>query len=128
MSEPFGELLRRYRIAASLTQEALAQRCRLSPATIAAIEQGRRNAPRLSTVRMISEALGLSPADRAELAQAASDGAAVEPAGWAGPPATGERTLPRAALPAPITPLFGRHAEAEAVAHELAAGRLVTLA
>ena len=128
MSESFGEVLRRYRIAASLTQEALAQRCRLSPATIAAIEQGRRNAPRLSTVRMIAEALGLPPADRAELARAASDGAAVvRPVDWAPPPAAGGSARPRAALPAPITPLFGRHAEVDAVTHELAAERLVTL-
>jgi transcriptional regulator with XRE-family HTH domain len=42
MAESFGELLRRFRIAASLTQEALAQECRISPATVAAIEQGRR--------------------------------------------------------------------------------------
>jgi transcriptional regulator with XRE-family HTH domain len=57
MADSFGELLRRFRVAASLTQEALAERCRISPATIAAIEQGQRTAPRLSTVRPIAEAL-----------------------------------------------------------------------
>src|ERR1700733_416037 len=74
MAESFGELLRRFRVAASLTQEALAGRCRISPATVAAIEQGRRKAPRLSTVRLIAEALELPPADLELLARAADDG------------------------------------------------------
>ncbi|HEY3904345.1 MAG TPA: AAA family ATPase [Streptosporangiaceae bacterium] len=74
MADSFGELLRRFRIAASLTQEALADRCRISPATIAAIEQGRRTAPRLSTVRLIAAALELSTADRELLARAADNG------------------------------------------------------
>jgi predicted ATPase/transcriptional regulator with XRE-family HTH domain len=74
MADSFGELLRRFRVAASLTQEALAGRCRISPATVAAIEQGRRKAPRLSTVRLIAEALELSTADLELLARAADDG------------------------------------------------------
>src|SRR5712691_10211236 len=74
MADSFGDLLRRFRVAASLTQEALADQCRISPATIAAIEQGRRTAPRLSTVRLIAEALELSAADRELLALAADQG------------------------------------------------------
>jgi hypothetical protein len=35
--DTFAELLRRIRVGASLTQEALADRCRLSPETIAAL-------------------------------------------------------------------------------------------
>jgi predicted ATPase/transcriptional regulator with XRE-family HTH domain len=123
MAGSFGELLRRFRVAASLTQEALAERCGLSPATIAAIEQGRRNAPRLTTVRMIAEALELTPADRAVLATAASYGATAAPAA----PAPAAPAVARGALPTPITPLFGRVAEADLVAHELASERLVTL-
>ena len=72
----FGELLRQRRIAASLTQEKLAEMCRLSPKTVAALEQGRRRAPRLSTVKEIADALGLSQAARTELAIAASAGGA----------------------------------------------------
>ena len=74
MADSFGDLLRRFRVAASLTQEALADRCQISPATIAAIEQGRRVAPRLSTVRLIAAALELSAADRELLARAADIG------------------------------------------------------
>ena len=89
MADSFGELLRRFRVAASLTQEALADQCRISPATIAAIEQGRRTAPRLSTVRLIAEALELSAADRELLARAADQAtAAFHPTSAdAGPPA-----------------------------------------
>ncbi len=61
MPASFGELLRQRRIAASLTQEKLAEMCRLSPKTVAALEQGRRRAPRLSTVKEIADALGLEP-------------------------------------------------------------------
>ncbi len=78
MADPFGNLLRRFRVAASLTQEALADQCRISPATIAAIEQGRRTAPRLSTVRLIADALQLSAADRELLARAADQGAGAQ--------------------------------------------------
>jgi predicted ATPase/transcriptional regulator with XRE-family HTH domain len=73
----FGELLRQRRIAASLTQEKLAEMCRLSPKTVAALEQGRRRAPRLSTVKEIADALGLDQAARTELATAAAAGTAA---------------------------------------------------
>ena len=122
MPASFAELLRRFRVAASLTQEALAERCRLSPATIAALETGRRRAPRLSTVADIADALELSPSDRALLAGAAS-GARDAMRGHQGP----SRTYSAGTLPAPITSLVGRIAEANAVADDLKAERLVTL-
>ena len=48
MAEPetFGLLLRRYRLAASLSQEALGERACLSANAIAALERGRRAGPR----------------------------------------------------------------------------------
>ena len=76
MPASFGELLRQRRIAASLTQEKLAEMCHLSPKTVAALEQGRRRAPRLSTVKEIADALGLNQAARTELAIAAAAGGA----------------------------------------------------
>jgi predicted ATPase/transcriptional regulator with XRE-family HTH domain len=145
MADSFGELLRRFRVAASLTQEALAARCRISPATIAAIEQGRRKAPRLSTVRLIAEALELSAADRELLAKAADDGgvtlvpgrpaeAAAAAAAAASPPtgpapATG--TAPGAGqvtgLPAARTSFIGRDREQAMVLAALADSRVVSL-
>jgi len=116
LADGFGDLLRGFRIRASLTQEALAEWCRISPATIAALEQGRRTAPRLSTVRLIAGALELPPGDVALLARAASDsgranGQPPEAASGAAAhrsAAASQASHPR--LPVPLTPLFGRHA------------------
>jgi len=71
MAESFGALLRRHRLAASLTQEALADQAAVSSTAIAALERGRRRAPRLTTLRQIARALGLSPEELAALAEAA---------------------------------------------------------
>src|SRR5215469_9317375 len=103
MADSFGDLLRRFRVAASLTQEALAERCRISPATVAALEQGRRTAPRLSTVRLIATALDLSAADVELLARAASDGSATAAApAERATPATGDTTGDRATAVSPV--------------------------
>jgi transcriptional regulator with XRE-family HTH domain len=80
MQEAFGAQLRRLRQAAAFTQEALAERAGLSPAAIAALENGRRTAPRLTTVSRLADALHLDASERASLAQAAQpDGAEPEP-------------------------------------------------
>jgi transcriptional regulator with XRE-family HTH domain/tetratricopeptide (TPR) repeat protein len=72
VAETFGEALRGSRLAASLTQEELAERAGVSATAIAALERGRRRAPRLSTLRRIGEALGLDAVDLADLARLAS--------------------------------------------------------
>ena len=61
----FGMVLRRHRLVASLSQEALAERARLSPTTVASLERGRRAAPRADTVGLLADALGLSQSERA---------------------------------------------------------------
>src|ERR1022692_3516402 len=124
MADSFGELLRRFRVAASLTQEALAKRCKISPAAIAAFEQGRRKAPRLSTVRLIAEALELSAADLEALARAADAGGV---AARAGSGEDGDRTGLVAGLPTPRTSFIGRDREQAAVLAALAEGRVVSL-
>src|SRR5581483_8215191 len=63
----FGRLLRRARQAAALSQEALAERAGLSARGISDLERGLRAAPRLATVRLLADALGLSAEDRAPL-------------------------------------------------------------
>lgn len=70
--ETFGVLLRRHRTAAVLTQERLAERARISATGIAALEAGRRKAPRASTVALLLDALELTDSDRAELVAAAA--------------------------------------------------------
>jgi class 3 adenylate cyclase/tetratricopeptide (TPR) repeat protein/transcriptional regulator with XRE-family HTH domain len=60
----FGALLRGHRIAAGLTQEALADRARLSVRGIADLERGVRRFPRFHTMRCLAEALELAQEDR----------------------------------------------------------------
>ncbi|HZS93929.1 MAG TPA: AAA family ATPase [Chloroflexota bacterium] len=67
----FGEILQRLRLAAGLTQEELAERARLSARAISDLERGAKTRPHLATVRQLSEALGLTDAERAELQRAA---------------------------------------------------------
>ncbi len=69
----FAELLRRHRLAARLTQEALAERSQLSAPAIGALERGVRRNPYRVTVDLLAEALGLSPRQREER---------LRPAGW----------------------------------------------
>jgi transcriptional regulator with XRE-family HTH domain len=45
MQPTFGELLRRYRLAASISQERLAERAGLSVQALSALENGRRRPP-----------------------------------------------------------------------------------
>jgi transcriptional regulator with XRE-family HTH domain len=66
----FGELLRRYREAAELTQEALAERAELSARGLRYLEQGVRR-PYQQTVRRLAESLALAPEERRALEAAA---------------------------------------------------------
>jgi predicted ATPase/class 3 adenylate cyclase len=63
----FGYLLRRYRLAALLTQEQLAERAHLSYRTISDLERGAKHTPRRDTVLLLAEALELSSQARATL-------------------------------------------------------------
>src|SRR5688500_99552 len=75
----FAELLRRYRLAAGLSQEALAERAGLSARGISDLERGARALPRAETLGRLAEALALSPAERAALADAARPAPAAAP-------------------------------------------------
>src|SRR6516164_9225280 len=74
-SAPFGELLRRARQAAGLTQEELAERAGLSRRGIADLESGARKTPRKDTVALLAAALGVSEAERIRFEVAARGGA-----------------------------------------------------
>src|SRR5438034_4424279 len=66
---PFGALVRRHRVAAGLSQEALAERAGLSRRGIADLERGARRFPYGYTLRRLADALGLAePETRAFLA------------------------------------------------------------
>jgi class 3 adenylate cyclase/tetratricopeptide (TPR) repeat protein/DNA-binding XRE family transcriptional regulator len=64
----FGELLRHYRLAAGLTQEALAEKAGLSVRGLSDLERGLRQSPHPDTVRRLGDALGLERGDQLALA------------------------------------------------------------
>jgi non-specific serine/threonine protein kinase len=128
-----GAALRRHRLAAGLTQEALAERASLGPRTVQALEEGEHR-PRRETLRRLAGALGLSETERARLAAAAppaprrlrGPGALrlvppVRPAPPAGPEA------PPNNLPHQLTSFVGRERELAEVAALLGGRRLLTL-
>jgi transcriptional regulator with XRE-family HTH domain len=124
----FGQILRRHRLAAGLSQAELAERAGLSTDGIGALESGRRASPRLYTVRALADALALSEAERIDLIDAAQAGsvAIVSPAPAPAAEGTWDR-LP--APPRPPTRLIGREREAAEIAFALQSGRtrLLTL-
>jgi transcriptional regulator with XRE-family HTH domain len=63
--ESFGWLLRRYRMAAGLTQEELAERSGLSAKALSLLESGKRQAPYRHTVALLTKALDLTASDAA---------------------------------------------------------------
>ena len=67
----FGALLRRLRLAAGLTQEALAERAGLSAKAVRGLERDPTRVPRLDTVAVLADALGLDPTARARFLAAA---------------------------------------------------------
>jgi class 3 adenylate cyclase/DNA-binding XRE family transcriptional regulator len=108
---PFGALLRRYRVAAGLSQEALAERARLSVRGISDLERGLSRTPRRETVALLAEALGLTIE-----AQAVLQATIVR---RRGPPATA-RPLSGPSLPATV-------AAATPATQDLPAGTLTFL-
>ncbi len=114
----FGMLLRQYRLAASLSQEALAECSGLSANGIAALERGRSRAPRPATVVLLAGALDLAPAERAALIAAAG----TTRMGPADHPGT---ALPQ--VPAPLTSFIGRGRELAELKRLLIGARLLTL-
>ncbi len=115
----FGDLLRRYRETAHLTQEEVAERAGLTPQAISLLERGERRKPQRYTVRKLAETLQLSPGDRAEFEAAARLAPTVRTAD----------SPPRHSLPIPATPLIGRSREVGEVASTLqeTSVRLLTL-
>jgi predicted ATPase/DNA-binding XRE family transcriptional regulator len=95
----FGELLRRYRASANITQEDLARRTGLTPQAIGLLERGKRRRPHAYTVQKLAEALDLEGHDLAQFEAAARHISA----------STAGSSLPN--LPLPPTPLIGRERE-----------------
>ena len=123
----FGALIRQHRLEASLSQEALAERSRLSVATIAAIERGRSKTPRPATVLLLAQALGLSADDRARLIDAAGRYPSAATANVESSGAVSSPVAIRHNLPPSLTRFVGRREDLAYVQRALADARLVTL-
>jgi predicted ATPase/DNA-binding XRE family transcriptional regulator len=120
-SGSFAELLRRHRLKAGLTQEALANLAGLSAHGIQRLESG-ASRPYRETIRRLVQALRLSREDATALQDVA-------------PPAPRHRTSRagtspadiRHSLPAALTSFIGRELEKDELARLLAVTRLLTL-
>src|SRR5215470_15354138 len=97
----FGALLKRYRMAAGLTQEALAERASLSTRAVSDLERGLSRAPRYDTLDLLTKAMNLEAEPRATLF------AAARPA----LPRADTKATPLQVLPFPPTALLGREQE-----------------
>ena len=113
-SHAFGTVLARFRRAAGLTQEELAERCGLSARGIGNLERGERR-PRRFTVQLLVDGLGLSGVERDELLAAARRAHQHQPSPR---PATPTRAEP---APAADPDLVGRDPENALITAHLAA-------
>ena len=115
----FGDLLRRHRDSANLTQEDLAERTGLTPQAISLLERGERRRPHRYTVEKLAEALRLTREDLARFEVVARG-------------SSNRRTPVQPSLhdlPTPPTPLIGREQEVATIARLLLRDdvRLLTL-
>lgn len=111
---PFGVLLKRYRVAALLTQEELAARAQLSADTVRALERGKRQTPRYDSARLLANALALTSDERKALLAAATPPSAATPGQTRPTPArrvTGRSQPRQATRIAQPSVLFGRETE-----------------
>jgi non-specific serine/threonine protein kinase len=122
----FGDLLRRYRLAAGLTQEELAEKSQISPRAISDLERGQRTRPWRDTIQLLAQALHLDASDRARL-EAAARPASPLALGAVGPRPRDNNSPPQHNLPAQLTSFVGREREVVELTERLRTTRLLTL-
>jgi predicted ATPase/DNA-binding XRE family transcriptional regulator len=133
----FGELLRRLRIEARLTQEELAEAARLSPGSISDLERGVNRTARKDTAELLADALSLAgPTRTLFLAAARGRGPAQDVLAAreeSAPPTALHLQIPvssvpmRHNLPAPVTSFLDREQALPWLDKLLGEARLVTL-
>jgi non-specific serine/threonine protein kinase len=126
-SPRLGDLLRRHRLAAGLTQEELAERAGLSRRGIADLERGMRQTPRKETVALLVAALGLAGAERAAFEVAARPATRASPGHPAGAPPLNPVDRHAHNLPIQLTSFVGRERELAELKPLLLGSRLLTL-
>ena len=118
----FGALLKRYRLGAGLSQEALAARATLSARAISDLERGIKLRPHFETLELLTDALSLPAQQRALLHASARPEMAPAPSAtrWASSISS---------LPLAPTPLIGREQERSRALACLrsTSGRLLTI-
>ena len=125
VSSDFGNLLRRHRLAAGLSQEALAERARMSTNGIGALERGHRRTPQRETLALLVSALALNAEQRREFEAAAirprilRRGAPVTVGPWLTPAS--------ANLPLALTSFIGRDVELAELVSLIRSQRFVTI-
>jgi transcriptional regulator with XRE-family HTH domain len=120
-----GQQLRRFRLAAGLSQEALTEASGVSVRTISDLERGQRASAHLETIRLLATALDLTDDQRRRLIELAHPAT-----GMAGSVPTSIMPGPGTApLPVPTTPIVGRARELDELATllETHSGSIVTL-
>ncbi|MFC6162056.1 helix-turn-helix domain-containing protein [Kribbella jiaozuonensis] len=121
LSTTLSELLRTFRTRSGLTQAALAEKAGLSEQAISVLERGTRSRPRMDTIRGLTKALDLTPAEAdqflavargkghgsapATQAADATAGVAASPVPWQLPPAARDFTGRGAQLDAMLSVL-----------------------
>jgi predicted ATPase/transcriptional regulator with XRE-family HTH domain len=124
-SSEFGPLLRQHRLAAGLSQEALAERARMSVEGVSALERGFRRSPHLETVGFLATALALNAAEReafetaARLARTRPRAGSVTVGPW------GDAGF--SSLPLSLDTFIGRTAELKEIVALLRDHRVVTI-
>ena len=115
----FGTLLREFRLAANLSQAALAERAAMSADGVSALERGVNKAPQRETLALLVDALALEPQQRHAI-----EAAAQRPAR---PRRAESRARRRHNLPRIISPLFGREHDLADIGELIAGTQVVTL-
>jgi predicted ATPase/uncharacterized protein HemY/DNA-binding XRE family transcriptional regulator len=118
-ASPFGDLLKRHRGHAGLTQEELAEAARLSVRSLSDLERGISTVPRVTTVQLLADALGLEGAERAAFERAARRQGA--------PAHHAESDAAATNVPLALTSFIGREREQREMVALLEGTRLVTL-
>jgi predicted ATPase/DNA-binding XRE family transcriptional regulator len=121
----FGDLLRRARRAASLSQEELAERAGLSARAISDLERGVNRVPRRDTLEMLADALSINAEQRRQWERMRRAAAVRVPPSADHTASATEH--PASLLSSPLTTLLGRDQDIAAVSRLLATNRLVTL-
>ena len=111
-----SELLRTFRFRAGLTQAVLAEKAGLSEQAISVLERGTRTRPRTDTVRALTAALALTPAEADQfLSVARGKGKARTPAADKDPSTAPELPPTPWQLPPAAPDFTGRSAQVDAI-------------